>query len=206
MKGSTAYGGHYVAEVVDWESERWWMFDDENVTPTARPSSECAEIIVDEGEDDLVDSDEDGSSKQDRNDDDEYTESKSSKKRKQQNSKEATNSSATSSNARSKKKAKSKPKQLFNRWQVDVFFYCELKLSRTNLIQDAYMFAYVRVPTLTTWAKQVLDVRDVIKVKTQRTNPLYHMCTKQILSRILWHRAMWNFFSNTRTTFGAERS
>jgi hypothetical protein len=38
-KGRSAYGGHYVCEVLNWKSLCWWLCDDESVIPTTNPSS-----------------------------------------------------------------------------------------------------------------------------------------------------------------------
>lgn len=34
-KGSTAFHGHYTADLYDSTQEKWWNFDDETVTPIA---------------------------------------------------------------------------------------------------------------------------------------------------------------------------
>lgn len=36
-KGRSAYGGHYVAETLDWATEQWWHCDDKSVLPCASP-------------------------------------------------------------------------------------------------------------------------------------------------------------------------
>lgn len=44
-KGSSAYGGHYVAELLEWddrETPNWWSFDDCQVSPTLNPASSFA--------------------------------------------------------------------------------------------------------------------------------------------------------------------
>lgn len=38
-KGNSAHGGHYVAELLEWEENNWWMFDDCSVTPTLNPAT-----------------------------------------------------------------------------------------------------------------------------------------------------------------------
>lgn len=37
-KGASAHGGHYVADVLDWEREQWWHCDDDTVTPVQNPA------------------------------------------------------------------------------------------------------------------------------------------------------------------------
>ena len=37
-QGSSASGGHYVADVLDWDSSKWWNFNDDIVTPTGNPA------------------------------------------------------------------------------------------------------------------------------------------------------------------------
>ena len=44
-KGNSAYGGHYVTELLEWEDREvcnWWMFDDGIVTPTLNPGASFA--------------------------------------------------------------------------------------------------------------------------------------------------------------------
>jgi ubiquitin C-terminal hydrolase len=44
-KGSSAYGGHYVAELLEWDDREvpmWWLFDDCLVSPTLNPASSFA--------------------------------------------------------------------------------------------------------------------------------------------------------------------
>jgi ubiquitin C-terminal hydrolase len=38
-KGNSAHGGHYVAELLEWEENNWWLFDDCSVTPTLNPAT-----------------------------------------------------------------------------------------------------------------------------------------------------------------------
>ena len=54
-RGRSAYGGHYVCEVMDWKSTDWWHCDDEIISKSTNPtesfvniSSECITIDVDE--------------------------------------------------------------------------------------------------------------------------------------------------------------
>jgi hypothetical protein len=37
-KGNSAYGGHYIADVLEWESGKWWLFDDDFVSLSSNPS------------------------------------------------------------------------------------------------------------------------------------------------------------------------
>jgi len=38
-KGKSAYGGHYVAEVLDWATGKWWHCDDDCITATENPAT-----------------------------------------------------------------------------------------------------------------------------------------------------------------------
>ena len=37
--GTSAYGGHFICEVLDWESGQWWCFDDADVSRTESPAA-----------------------------------------------------------------------------------------------------------------------------------------------------------------------
>lgn len=38
-KGKSAYGGHYICEVLNWLTSEWWLCDDTNVRTTINPST-----------------------------------------------------------------------------------------------------------------------------------------------------------------------
>ena len=43
-KGRSAYGGHYVAETLEWATEQWWHCDDSNIHPCASPVNDLPPI------------------------------------------------------------------------------------------------------------------------------------------------------------------
>ena len=53
-KGKSAYGGHYVAEVLDWDTGRWWHCDDDEVSPAPNPALQSQSHSGTSGEEPVV--------------------------------------------------------------------------------------------------------------------------------------------------------